>query len=110
MKPTLLLLAAALTAFIVAQSATPTFKALTVGINPYTVPTGGSNAVICVYKSTSLVKTNSPWKPTAYFPAGRTSTVIQVVAPGTYYFRVTAIVQPMGESTPSDTVTNQVSL
>lgn len=79
---------------------------LRVTIAPYLIPTNGSDAVVTVYKSTWLGKTNTPWKKTAIFPASRTNAFIQVVAPGNYFFRTTATVAPYGESLPSNTTTN----
>lgn len=105
MKPlafALLLLVAAL-----ASAGQPQPHLLSVSIDPYPIPVGGSNAVITVYKSVWLGTVATPWKPTAIFPATRTNTVITVL-PGTYFFRATATVQPYGESAPSLTVTNRV--
>lgn len=81
---------------------------LTVTIDPYVVWPGGSNAVITVYKSTSLGSVSTPFKPTTVFPATRTNQNITVVSGQTYYFRCTATVQPWGESDPSMTVTNTI--
>jgi hypothetical protein len=86
----------------------PPLKVLKVSIDQYQIPYGGSNAVITVYKSTSLGTVATPFKPTAIFPATRTNTTITVI-PGLYYFYATASVQPYGESPPSNTVTNRVN-
>jgi hypothetical protein len=79
-------------------------------IDPYPVADypGGSNAVITLYKSTSLGTTWTPFKPTAYFPATRASQYIKVVSPNTFQFYATATLQPYGESAPSNYVTNTV--
>ena len=68
----------------------------------------GSNAVLTVYKSTSLGTVWTPFKPTAIVPATRTNFTVYVL-PGTYRFYVTATVQPLGESDPSNVVTNRVT-
>lgn len=71
----------------------------------YPVYPGGSNAVIVLYKSTSLGTVFTPFKPTAYFPATRTNGMTSVLAGQTYRFRATAQVAPFGESAPSEIVT-----
>lgn len=71
------------------------------------LPPGCSNAVIVIYKSTSLGSVFTPYKPTAYCPASRTNINITVL-PGLYHFYATAQVQPLGESNPSNIVTNRV--
>jgi hypothetical protein len=86
----------------------PQPKNVKLGWDPYTYPAGGSNAVIVVYKSTSLGTIFTPFKPTAYWPASRTNGTVSVL-PGLYRFFITATVQPFGESDPSNTVTNQVN-
>ncbi len=86
----------------------PQPRSLTVQINPYVVQPFTSNAVIVVYKSTSLGMVFTPPKPTSYFPATRTNTHISVVSGQLYHFYTTAQVQPLGESPPSNTTTNQV--
>lgn len=86
-------------------------KTLTAKWDPYPLSmyTNGSNAVITVYKSTSLGSVWTPFKPTAITPAIRTNIHFQVVAPNTFRFYCTATVQPLGESIPSNIVTNKVS-
>lgn len=111
MKLALTLLA--LTVTLAAQAVQPKLKTLRATIDPYPLSQypQGSNAVIVIYKSTSLGTTWTPFKPTAIFPAGRTSQSIQVVAPATYRFYATCRMQPYGESDPSSPiVTNVVTL
>lgn len=86
----------------------PQLKRLRASWDPYVVMPGGSNAVIVVYKATSLGTVYSPFKRTAIVPASRTNVTIAVL-PGSYHFYCTAIVQPFGESDPSNTVTNKVN-
>lgn len=86
----------------------PSLKSLKLGWDAYTVPTGSSNAVIVVYKSTSLGTVFTPFKPTAIFPASRTNGTISVL-PGLYHFYITSQMQPFGESNPSNTITNNIS-
>lgn len=71
------------------------------------IPDGASNAVVTIYRSTSLGMVWTPFKPTAITPAARTNTTLTVL-PGTYRFYATLTAQPYGESNPSNTVTNQV--
>jgi hypothetical protein len=94
------------------EAAQPTLKTLRASISPYPVSNypGGSNAVITIYKSTKLGTVWSPFKPTSIFPASRTNTFIQVIAPNTYRFYATASMQPFGESVPSSIVTNVVTV
>lgn len=85
--------------------ATGRVQQLMVGWAPYKVPWGCSNAVIVIYKATSLGTVFTPSKPTAYFPASRTNGIITVLAGQTYRFHLTAQADPLGESDPSETVT-----
>jgi len=92
-------------------AAQPQLHTMQATMDPYPLanyPTG-SNAVITIYKSTSLGTTWTPFKPTAVFPATRTNTFFQVVAPNTFQFYATVTIQPFGESDPSNTVTNVVT-
>lgn len=89
-------------------AATPRLKTLKVSWAPYTVPFGCSNAVIVIYKSTSLGAVWSPPKPAAYTPATRTNLTLSVLAPGRYRFFATAQGKPLPESLPSNTVEKTV--
>lgn len=91
-------------------SGMPALKSAKVTIDPYLVPSGGSNAVIAIYKSTYLGTglqgpVYTPFKPTAYFPASRTNFSLPVLVGYTYQFYATAQVQPYGEAVPSNIVT-----
>lgn len=94
-----------------ALAAQPKLKTLQASIAPYPVSSypQGSNGVITIYKSTSLGTAWTPFKPAAIFPASRTNTFLQVIAPAKYRFYATASLQPLGESPPSLIVTNVVS-
>lgn len=93
---------------IVASAAQPRLTTLRASWDAYPLSLypGGSNAVITLYKSTSLGTVWSPFKPTSVTPAARTNQTIVVVTPNKFRFYATATVQPYGESDPSDTVTN----
>jgi hypothetical protein len=109
MKLALTLLA--LSASLSVHAVQPKFVTLRAAIDPYPLDQypQGSNAVIVIYKSTSLGTTWTPFKPTAIFPAGRSNQTIQVLAPATYRFYATCRMQPYGESIDtSNVVTNQV--
>jgi hypothetical protein len=108
MKPALLIAIALLAAVLTADAGMPQLKSRKVTWDAYAVPMGGSNAVVVIYKSTSLGTVWTPFKPTAYTPANRTNVTISVL-PGLYRFYGTAQVQPYGESEASNTVTNRVS-
>lgn len=86
-------------------SGMPALKSAKVSLDPYVVPVGGSNAVIVIYKATSLGSVYSPFKPAAYFPASRTNFSLPVLVGYTYQFYATAQVQPYGEAVPSNIVT-----
>jgi hypothetical protein len=107
----LVLLAAIAAAGLTVQAAQPKLKTLQASIALY--PVGnypqGSNGVITIYKSTSLGTVWTPFKPAAIFPASRTNTFLQVIAPNKYRFYATASMQPLGESPPSLIVTNIVT-
>jgi hypothetical protein len=100
------------TAGLGAEAAQPKLTTLKASISQYPLANypGGSNAVITIYKSTKLGTVWSPFKPTSIFPASRTNTFIQVIAPNTYRFYATASMQPFGESVPSGIVTNVVTV
>lgn len=108
----LLLTAILLSLASAAFAAQPQLRTLQVSLDQYplTQYPGGSNAVLIVYKSTSLGTVWTPFKPTSIFPATRTNQLIQVVAPNTFRFYLTVVIQPYGESGPSNTVTNRVTL
>jgi hypothetical protein len=93
---------------LTAHAAQPRLKTLKVSWAPYTAPAGCSNAVLVLYKSTSLGTVWSPPKPTAYFAASRTNGTINVLAPGTYKFYATIQGKPLPESMPSNVCTNRV--
>ncbi len=97
-------------AFAITVSAgTPMLKSWRAEWAPYVSGVvGGSNAVVVLYKSTSLGTVWTPFKRAGITPATRTNLNFSVL-PGTYRFYLTAIVQPYGESEPSITVTNRVS-
>lgn len=108
----LALIAVALVALsLAAHTAQPHLAVLRATIGPYPLASypQGSNAVITVYKSTSLGTTWTPFKPTAVFPATRTNQSLVVVAPNTFRFYCAATIQPYGEGNPSTTVTNNLS-
>ena len=102
---------AALGVALAALGAQPQLKTLQATWEPYAVADypGGSNAVITLYKSTSLGTVWTPFKPTSITPAGRTSQVFQVIVPNKFRFYTTATIQGYGESDPSNTVTNDYS-
>lgn len=102
------LLLAILFACLSVSAATPRLKTLKVSWAPYTIPAGASNVVICVWKSTSLGTTWTPFKPTAYTPATRTNLTLSVLAPGKYRFFATAQGKPLPESAPSNIVEKTV--
>lgn len=102
----LMLLVSALT--LSALAGMPQPKTLKLAWDQYSIAVGGSNAVITVYKATSLGTVYTPFKPTAIVPATRTNVTLTLL-PGTYKFYTTATVQPFGESDPSNTITNKVN-
>jgi hypothetical protein len=104
----ILVLAAAVLKVAAAQPTLKTLKA-SIALYPVNLYPGASNGVITIYKSTSLGTVWTPFKPAAIFPASRTNTFLQVVAPNKYRFYATASMQPLGESPPSLIVTNVVS-
>lgn len=85
----------------------PQPRALRATWDPCQIPSGSSNAVVTVYRSTSLGTVWTPFKPSAITPAARTNTTLTVI-PGTYRFYATLSAQPYGESNPSNCVTNHV--
>lgn len=89
-------------------SGMPQARALRASWDQCSIPFGGSNAVVTIYKSTSLGSVWTPFKPTAITPASRTNTTVTVVSGSTYRFYATLTAQPFGESNPSNTVTNRV--
>jgi hypothetical protein len=107
----LVLLAAIAAAGLTVQAAQPKLTTLRASIAPYPVSLypGASDGVITIYKSTSLGTVWTPFKPAAIFPASRTNTFLQVIAPNKYRFYATASLRPLGESPPSAIVTNIVT-
>ena len=105
-KPLVLILA--VLAMLSALAGQPQLHSVKLAWDPYVVPAGCSNGVIAVYKSTSLGTVYTPYKTTAYFPANRTNGTISML-PGTYRLYLTAQVQPLGESDPSNVITNTVN-
>jgi hypothetical protein len=81
----------------------PHLKTLHVTWDSYAIPFGVSNAVLVLEKQTSLGMTRTPFKATAYFPLSRTNGYVNVLAPGTYWFRAVAQAQPLPQSEPSNT-------
>jgi hypothetical protein len=87
----------------------PHLQVLHCSIDPYVPQPGTSNNVIVLYKSTSLGTVFTPFKPTLYFSASRSNATFTVLTGNLYHFRATTQGQPLPESDPSNTVTNQIA-